>query len=59
MRRQFSIIFYFNEASEKYNRQPIFLRIYKVLPSGRKQCIKERECTLSRSMAIDFDLDAD
>lgn len=56
-RREFSIVFYFNKASEKYNRQPIFLRVCKILPSGRKQCIKEKECTLSRSMSLDFDLD--
>ena len=53
--REFQIVFYLNKESEKYNRRPVFLRIQKILPSGRTLMIAEKECILSRSMSSDFD----
>ena len=54
-KREFRIVFYLNKESEKYNRRPVFLRIQKILPSGRTVLIAEKECILSRSMSSDFD----
>ena len=54
-KREFQIVFYLNKESEKYNRRPVFLRIQKILPSGRTALIAEKECILSRSMSSDFD----
>ena len=54
-KREFQIVFYLNKESEKYNRRPVFLRIQKILPSGRTTLIAEKECILSRSMSSDFD----
>ena len=54
-KREFQIVFYLNKESEKYNRRPVFLRIQKILPSGRAALIAEKECILSRSMSSDFD----
>ena len=54
-KREFQIVFYLNKESEKYNRRPVFLRIQKILPSGRTLMIAEKECILSRSMSSDFD----
>ena len=54
-KREFQIVFYLNKESEKYNRRPVFLRIQKILPSGRTVLIAEKECILSRSMSSDFD----
>ena len=54
-KREFQIIFSMNKESEKYNRRPVFLRIQKILPSGRTTLIAEKECILSRSMSSDFD----
>lgn len=55
-KREFQIVFYLNKESEKYNRRPVFLRVQKILPSGRTLLIAEKECFLSRSMSLDFDL---
>lgn len=54
-KREFQIVFYLNKESEKYNRRPVFLRIQKILSSGRTTLIAEKECILSRSMSSDFD----
>ncbi len=54
-KREFQIVFYLNKESEKYNRRPVFMRIQKILPSGRTTLIAEKECILSRSMSSDFD----
>ena len=54
-KREFQIVFYLNKESEKYNRRPVFLRIQKILSSGRTALIAEKECILSRSMSSDFD----
>ena len=54
-KREFRIVFYFNKESENYNRRPVYLRIQKIMPSGRQVLIKEKECILSRSMTSDFD----
>lgn len=54
-KREFQIVFYFNKESEKYNRRPVYLKIHKVMPSGRMLLIAEKECILSRSMSSDFD----
>lgn len=54
-KRQFKIVFDFNKESEKCNRRLVYLKIHKIMPSGRSVLIAEKECMLSRSMSLDFE----
>ena len=53
--REFQIVLHLNKESEKYNRKEVYVKIHKILSSGRLEEKISKPVMLSRSIASDFD----
>lgn len=53
--REFQIVLHLNKESENYNRKEVYIKIHKILSSGRLEEKISKPVMLSRSIASDFD----
>ena len=53
--REFQIVLHLNKESENYNRKEVYVKIHKILSSGRLEEKISKPVMLSRSIASDFD----
>lgn len=53
--REFQLTLHLNKESENYNRKEVYLKVHKILSSGRLEEKISKPVMLSRSMTSDFD----